>query len=383
MTLPSLTLVGTFTDVTGKPLTGGQLTVTPDAELIDASGATVLPAFPIVVPVNNGTFSVKLLPTDTAGVTPTGWAYQVTEMFPYQVDTRRGTATTTYYIQPTGTGTVNLADLPRMTTAPSLVAYGSLAGNNTWTGTNAFQGEVTVPAPVNPTDPATKAYVDDEVGVNAAAIVAETTRAEAAEAQLFPLSGGTVTGSLTVNQNLTVLANALGVPLPSASGYTAWSFDPAAISVNSNLTLGTVFLAAVYVSAAITVTKIRYVNNSAQGTLTSGACWAGLYNGSGSLLGQADISANTAQGFQSAVIGSVPVTPGMYWCALLANTSAGVFGTGAAIASANVKAAMNGSSSAAQFRFATLVSTGVTTLPSTFTPSANVASALPFWCAIQ
>ncbi|MGV9243596.1 hypothetical protein [Streptomyces sp. NPDC003710] len=177
MPLPSLTLVGTFTDASGKPLSG-QLTITPDAELVDASGATVLPAFPIVVPVTNGAFSVNLLPTDAAGVTPTGWTYQVVETFPYQVDTRRGVTSTSYYIQPTGTGTVNLASLPRQAVAPTVLTYGSLTGNNTWTGTNVFQGEVTVPTPVNPTDPATKAYADGT---------------------FVPLAGGTMTGNLVID----------------------------------------------------------------------------------------------------------------------------------------------------------------------------------------
>ncbi|MCH5677923.1 hypothetical protein [Streptomyces gilvus] len=177
MILPSLTLVGTFTDATGEPA-NGQLTLQPDAELVDTATQMVLPQVPVVVTVSNGAFSVNLLPCDAAGVTPTGWAYQVTEDFPYRVDTRTGRASSTYYIQPTGTGTVNLASLPRQTVAPTVLTYGALTGANTWTGTNVFQGEVTVPTPVNATDPTTKAYVDGHA---------------------LPVAGGTLTGNLIID----------------------------------------------------------------------------------------------------------------------------------------------------------------------------------------
>ncbi|WP_405844640.1 hypothetical protein [Streptomyces sp. NBC_01518] len=180
MSLPTLTLVGTFTDATGAPA-NGQLELLPDVELVDTDNSTVLPQVPVTVGVKNGSMSVKLLPCDAAGVSPTGWAYKVTETFSFATAMGgRGTATSVYYIQPTGTGTVDIADLPRQEVAPTVLTYGALTRDNTWTGANVFQGEVTVPAPANPTDPATKAYVDAEVG------------------DYLPLTGGTLTGPSAV-----------------------------------------------------------------------------------------------------------------------------------------------------------------------------------------
>ena len=180
MSQPTLTLVGTFTDAMGAPAQG-QLELLPDAELVDTDTSTVLPQVPVTVGVKNGVMSVDLLPCDAAGVSPSGWAYQVTETFSFATAMGgRGTATSVYHIQPTGTGTVDIADLPRQVVAPTVLTYGALTRNNTWTGANVFQGEVTVPAPANPTDPATKAYVDAEVG------------------DYLPLAGGTLTGPSAV-----------------------------------------------------------------------------------------------------------------------------------------------------------------------------------------
>jgi hypothetical protein len=210
-TLPTLTLVGTFRGTDGRGLSG-QVSFTPNAELTDLNGDVILPRVPILALVRNGEFSVNLLPCDAAGVMQSGWAYDVIENISYLGPLSRQNTSVTYTVQPTGTGTVNLASLAHYDPPPVIETYGSLAGDNTWTGANAFQGEVTVPTPVNPSDAATRAYVDAGDATNAAAIAAETTRAEAAEAELLPLAGGTVTGDLAVAERLT----ASGWTLPTS-----------------------------------------------------------------------------------------------------------------------------------------------------------------------
>lgn len=152
------TLVGTFTDVSGNPVLG-QVAFTPNAEITDASGGVILPQTPIVVNIVNGSFSVPLVPVDTAGLSPSGWSYNVVETLQLYRNAS-GVTNTSYAIQPTGTGTVNLATLAHYASPPTLAAFGSLAAANTWTGTNAFQAEVTVPTPTSPVDAAPKAYVD-------------------------------------------------------------------------------------------------------------------------------------------------------------------------------------------------------------------------------
>jgi hypothetical protein len=159
------TLTGSFFDASGNGARG-QITFTPNAELVDASGAVILPQIPIVAQIVNGVFTVHLIPTDTAGVTPTNWSYAVTEQILLDQN-KPYTTYVTYYIQPTGTGTVNLASLAQYEVAPTVIAYGGLSTNNTWTGTNTFNAEVIVPTPVNSTDAATKAYVDSHAGTNA------------------------------------------------------------------------------------------------------------------------------------------------------------------------------------------------------------------------
>lgn len=174
MTFPSTcTIVGTFYDTSGNPATG-QITFTPSAELTDIGGNLILPQIPIEVPVIGGMFTVHLLPTDTAGISQSGWSYLVHEQILLN-NARPYTTNLSYYVQPTGTGTIEFASLAQYTEPPTVVTYGLLNGSNTWTGSNTFDGtstfngassftaEVTVPTPVNSSDAATKSYVDNHV----------------------------------------------------------------------------------------------------------------------------------------------------------------------------------------------------------------------------
>lgn len=181
------TLTGSFYDTSGNPATG-EITFTPSAELTDTAGNIILPQIPITVQVTGGTFTVHLLPTDTAGISQTGWSYQVNEqILLYQ--SRPFTTNVTYYVQPTGTGTIQLSSLAQYTTPPSVITYGVLSGNNTWTGTNAFTAETTVPTPTNSADAATKSYVDSHT----------FTGAQLKSGWFYPTDGGNPNHSMLFN----------------------------------------------------------------------------------------------------------------------------------------------------------------------------------------
>lgn len=196
------TLIGSFFDAAGNPARG-QITFTPNAELVDSSGAVILPQIPITAQIVNGTFTVHLMPTDTAGVTPTNWSYLVTEQILLDQN-KPYTTYVTYYIQPTGTGTVNLSSLAQYAVAPTVIAYGGLATNNTWTGTNTFNAastfnaEVTVPTPTNSSDAATKAYVDSHAGTTAYTFDVTNAAYGAKGDGQFVLDGAMTTASPTI-----------------------------------------------------------------------------------------------------------------------------------------------------------------------------------------
>jgi hypothetical protein len=75
----TITVTGTYIDFTGQAMTGS-ITFTPPAELIDASGTTLLSPGPVTLQLDsNGHFSVVLPCTDNVNLLPLGWVYVVTE----------------------------------------------------------------------------------------------------------------------------------------------------------------------------------------------------------------------------------------------------------------------------------------------------------------
>jgi hypothetical protein len=111
------TLTGTFYDSSGGTGVRGELTITPTSELLNASGSVIVGPVPLVVPIAGGTFSVHLLPTDTAGVLPAGWSYAVVEQLLLSPSSPVMTRSV-YWVKPTGTGTVDLSSLTHYTTQP-------------------------------------------------------------------------------------------------------------------------------------------------------------------------------------------------------------------------------------------------------------------------
>ena len=170
----TIILTGTYLDPAGSPRSGSVSFTPATAPLADTTGKVILCGVPVTANLSNsGSFSITLPCTD--GLTPPGWAWTVTEQI-------QGTQPRAYAIQLPHTlgSTADISTLVPVVPVPSVSPYGALAQANAWTGANAFEGETTVPAPVNSGDATTKAYVD------------------AAAAARLPLSGGTMTGPLKI-----------------------------------------------------------------------------------------------------------------------------------------------------------------------------------------
>ena len=74
-----MVLTGRYADGSGRPLSG-QLVFTPNAELTDPTDEQVVPGAGITVTLDSGgAFSVPLYATDSGNLTPSGWAWNVTE----------------------------------------------------------------------------------------------------------------------------------------------------------------------------------------------------------------------------------------------------------------------------------------------------------------
>lgn len=79
MALTVVKLTGTFTDGDGGALSG-TLEFTPSEPLRDATDSVVVPQSPVTVTLNTaGAFSVPLYSTDSSNLSPSGWAWNVTQ----------------------------------------------------------------------------------------------------------------------------------------------------------------------------------------------------------------------------------------------------------------------------------------------------------------
>ena len=189
----------------------------------------------------------------------------------------------------------------------------------------------------------------------------------------YDRTGALVTGkSLKVGGTLTVGGAPVGspsTPQPADHGLIAWSADPNYAAGTSALASGTLYLAAVFIRAAATVSKVWWVHTAGGSGATAGQNFAGLYNSSGTLLSSVGIDSNiTTNGPQSPSLAvAQPVTAGRYWVALLVNatsppTLARTLGASATANNLNL--------SGATLRYCTN-GTGLTALPSSITPASN------------
>jgi hypothetical protein len=197
--------------------------------------------------------------------------------------------------------------------------------------------------------------------------------------------GGVLTaGSPLAVPSLTVAGAPVtgpSTPQPADHGFTVWTYDPSFASTGQLLTNGTVYLSAVFLRAATTVTKCWWLMSTAASTPTAGQNWVGLVNSSGQILSTASIDAliTTSTVARSATLTTPQaVAAGTYWVAFVCNASTGptLLRTNGLSTGTN-----NAGLSGATLRYATNL-TGQTSLPASLTMGSNVAGP-SLWVAVS
>lgn len=109
---------------------------------------------------------------------------------------------------------------------------------------------------------------------------------------------------------------------PADYGFIAWSYDPATAYANNIITAGQANLMLIPVRAATTITNVITHVAVAGATLTSGQCFAGLFNSSGTLL---SATADQSTAWQSvglktmALTSAQSVAAGLYYVGIFGN----------------------------------------------------------------
>jgi|SRR5215472_4047315 len=200
-----------------------------------------------------------------------------------------------------------------------------------------------------------------------------------------------------------------GAPLgPADLGFKAWNF-PTYLSTGTATfsVVGSVYLSMVHLSSQQTYSSI-YVNAVANaGTASSGSCFAGIYNSSGTLVATtADLSGVLGTGAGNTKLLSFPLataltpaTAGLYYVGMFFNASgtasfpvlSGLAGQTAAnsLTTFAGQVANNGgitsatATVAAPFPFAAVATTSGTAMPATFAlGSAGTTGAQCFWVGL-
>ena len=193
-----------------------------------------------------------------------------------------------------------------------------------------------------------------------------------------------LTGNWAVDGTLTVAGSAVSAPstpLPGDHGFQAWQYDPSFASTGQLLTNGTVYLSAVYLRQAVTVSKCWFLMSTAAATPTAGQNWIGLVNASGTVLSTASLDSviTTGSTARSATLTTPQaVAAGTYWVAIVCNatTPPTLMRTNGMTTGTN-----NANLTGASLRYATNL-TAQTTLPASLTMSSNVVGP-SLWVAVS
>lgn len=190
-----------------------------------------------------------------------------------------------------------------------------------------------------------------------------------------PLTLDRSTGNLLLTQGLKIAGAQVVISntvRPTDHSLKAWTFDPATASTVQGVVSGTLYLSALYVHVDTVVTRLYYGAGTAANTPVASQNYIGIYNAAGTLVASASIDSTVtnANGPQYVTVSSTTLVAGNYWVGILQNAatpqqlvrSAPAFVSMAnmGLSATSLRAATNG--------------TGLTSLPSSITPSSNTAS---------
>ncbi|MFJ9208280.1 phage tail protein [Streptomyces sp. NPDC102264] len=186
--------------------------------------------------------------------------------------------------------------------------------------------------------------------------------------------------------------SAAGTWSPASMGFSGWAFDPAASSadVAQYCINGWLYLIGIPLHAAATITKVVFYCPGYVGGKLSATSFAGLYTGAGQRVGTVTptldklIPATEGQTVMGTLDKAYTAAAGNYYVALLVNgpavkTDGPAFMVGGAMGKTpGGSARMPG----AFIRHGRLSSTGVTSLPASFTAANVVADSNAIWAAL-
>lgn len=334
--IPVTTLTGRYLHLDGSPAVGSVTFRGPRS--VTFTDADTIIVGPITVTLDSaGAFSVQLVATDTADMSPTGWTYSVTERV-------SGAEGRTYPIfLPHDPSPVDIADL-----APASPTYGVYLPV---VGPQGPAGPQGTPTTVNGKSGASITLTAADVGADAAGA------AEAAQSAAASDATGKVAAHAAVTTSVHGIADTAAlvltgdprlspaVAVPSDNNLLWWSFPPinagganvpSAANVPGKLTLQRVLLRS---PATISKIWLGISSNDAGATFTN--CYLGLYDATGTLRAQtADISPtlHTSAANAYAFTGSATLSAGEYFIALL-------LGNGSTWTTFNLKSSLGGVSS--------------------------------------
>jgi hypothetical protein len=173
-------------------------------------------------------------------------------------------------------------------------------------------------------------------------------------------------------------------------GYECETFPSYACAAGTILTTaGSVFGSALIVRRKVTITNLVANVTVAGATLTAGDCWGLLYGSDGTLLGQSADQATpwataglSTMALAAASTGSLTLTPGLYWGAVVATGTTLPTFSRAAMAGASVAlvAAQYNAQFSASLARCGVLATSITTTPAAITPaSITKATGIPYW----
>lgn len=182
-------------------------------------------------------------------------------------------------------------------------------------------------------------------------------------------------------------AVAPGVWLPSDQGYLAWNYDGPSAAAGSSAplgTAGTMYVVAIPVRSAMSVTNVVAVLNTNGSVLTSGQCFAALYAGVGGALVGVSADQSTAWGSGATKLVTIPlasgpftVAPGIVYAAFWFNGTTGPSFARASTASQITNAGLAATAS----RWGTANTSVTTTAPGTLGTIAAAGNA--YWAALS